>query len=64
MDVKGKKVISRDGKDIGTATGATYKCTMEGCTGMRISTRWPDGKNTRPCSKGMESLPDGSYRLM
>lgn len=47
------KVVSRDGRHTGRATGSTHRCQMEGCTGVRVTTRWKDGKTTHPCSKGM-----------
>ncbi len=47
-------VRSRDGKLQGVVTGATRRCTLEGCVGQRLGVRWPDGKITWPCTKGME----------
>lgn len=37
----------------GVTTGITKVCMLEGCSGARIGVRWPDGKITWPCSKGM-----------
>lgn len=51
---KGARVKSRDGKVEGFVTGSNHLCQMTGCSGRRISVRWPDGKNTFPCSKGMK----------
>ena len=48
------KVVSRDGKDIGRGTGATHACTLEGCSGLRVTVRWADGRITHPCTKGMD----------
>jgi len=53
MFEKGTAIYSRDGKLAGIVTGARYPCRLEGCSGMRISVRWPDGKHTFPCSKGI-----------
>jgi hypothetical protein len=53
MFEKGTAVYSRDGKLKGTTTGAQHHCKLHGCTGMRIAVRWPDGKHTFPCSKGI-----------
>jgi hypothetical protein len=49
---KGQRVLSRDGKHVGTVRGFAH-CQLEGCNGIRLITRWNDGKNTKPCSKGM-----------
>lgn len=49
----GEKVIAAGGVE-GRTTGATHRCQMEGCTGTRITTKWPDGRVTHPCSKGMD----------
>ena len=55
-----KKVISRGGNHTGVCTGTTRPCRLEGCTGMRITVRWGDGKITYPCSKGMRFSPKGT----
>ena len=60
---KGTVILSRDGKLKGKATGTTRRCTLEGCTGVRVGTRWPDGKITWPCSKGMD-FDDNSGRIL
>lgn len=52
-------VFSRDGRLRGHTTGHTKPCTLEGCRGERVRVKWPDGKITWPCSKGMERLPSG-----
>lgn len=38
-----------DGNRVGKVIGAS-NCPTKGCTGLRISVRWSDGKHTRPCS--------------
>jgi hypothetical protein len=58
------KVYDREGKDIGLPTGAEYPCSMEGCRGRRIVIKWPDGKITRPCSKGMTVREDGNLQII
>lgn len=55
---KGTRVYARDGR-VGLATGGARLCSLAGCTGARIGVRWPDGKLTWPCTKGMEYGPDG-----
>jgi hypothetical protein len=56
--VKGKRV------DPGVATGAVSSCRLEGCCGLRVSTVWPDGKRTRPCTKGMVMHSDGAWEII
>lgn len=56
-------VWNRDGTQRGVRTGATRVCSMEGCTGERIVVRWPDGKITYPCSKGMFERRDGAMQI-
>jgi hypothetical protein len=48
-----KYVWSRGRTLRGTTTGRTHRCDLEGCTGICIAVRWPDGKITWPCTKGM-----------
>jgi hypothetical protein len=55
----GTRVYTRDGRLAGSMTGSTHHCTMAGCTGLRISVRWPDGTHTFPCSKGLVPYKDG-----
>ena len=50
---KDSVILSTDGKMKGIVTGGQRRCRMEGCPGMRIATRWPDGKLTLPCSRGL-----------
>jgi hypothetical protein len=52
-DFKNKTILSRDGLLKGVTTGAAHRCKMEGCTGLRLTTRWPDGNITHPCTKGL-----------
>ena len=60
---KGTTVESRDGAMTGVATGASYRCRMEGCTGLRCAVKWSDGKVTYPCTKGMRELPSGDWQI-
>lgn len=62
-DFKGKAILSRDGRLKGMASGAIHLCPMEGCNGVRVSTKWPDGKTTYPCSKGLIQRPDGVLQI-
>jgi len=60
MEYKGVKVYMRDtDQDPGIATGSTHKCQMEGCFGVRVAVKWPNGTFTYPCSKGLLPFLDG-----
>ena len=63
MDWKGVKITSRDGRAVGIATGATRSCQLSGCLGLRICVKWPDGKTTYPCTKGMRQEVNGEWRI-
>jgi len=54
MPEKGDTIISREGEHRGKATGTRFKCRLAGCNGMRITVKWPDGKVTFPCSRGLK----------
>jgi len=62
-EYKGKIILSSNGLEQGVATGHTSRCRMEGCTGVRVSTKWTDGKFTFPCSKGLLPQPDGKLKI-
>lgn len=57
------KVHSRDGTKVGVVRGRGYRCQLEGCRGLRLPVRWPDGRMTFPCTKGMTAQPDGSLKI-
>lgn len=50
-----KFVYSKDGKNKGILTGGERACPLEGCSGVRLRTKWPDGRITWPCTEGMET---------
>ena len=56
---EGAKVYDRPGTTAGTHTGSTRRCSMHGCTGIRVRVKWPDGHSTWPCSKGILPYKDG-----
>lgn len=56
-------VFSSDGKSSGRVTSGGYRCSMEGCTGLRLPVTWSDGKHSRPCTKGMITRPDGQLQI-
>lgn len=47
------RIYAHDKTHHGVTTGSTRKCTMHGCTGLRVFVKWPDGHWTWPCSKGL-----------
>jgi len=63
IDVKGHAVWARDGAVMGTATGGTQPCRMEGCMGRRLTVKWPDGKYTYPRTKGMSFDNNSVWRI-
>lgn len=60
----GQLVAARDNRDAGKTTGMQSRCRLEGCSGMRVTVRWPSGRITRPCCKGMEQHADGSWKIV
>lgn len=61
---RNRKVYSRDGRASGRIVGGGDICRLEGCTGVRVSVRWSDGKLTRPCFKGLKQRKDGHYQVI
>ncbi len=59
----GTRVYGLNAIEYGVTTGGTRKCQMEGCLGRRYGVRWPDGKMTWPCSKGLRDRDDGSLQI-
>lgn len=57
-----QRVIARDGTP-GTPTGSVHRCSMAGCNGLRIAVRWPDGRCTFPCTRGLLPLGAGVWRI-
>lgn len=50
---KGEKVMR------GVLTGSERHCQLEGCLGRRLGVRWPGGRMTWPCTKGMKIVQRG-----
>jgi len=62
---KGTRVYARHTKSAkGITTGGLFLCRLEGCGGTRVAVRWPNGRITFPCLKGMEVQQDGSLRIL
>jgi hypothetical protein len=41
-------------KRVGFTTGGVRRCQLDGCPGIRVGVRWPDGRMTWPCTEGMD----------
>jgi hypothetical protein len=39
-------------------------CNLESCRGVRFAVRWPNGKLTWPCTRGMEVTRSGDYQII
>lgn len=57
------KIFDRLGLTVGKSNGHWYRCRLSGCTGLVTTVTWPDGKRTKPCSKGMHQRSDGSWQV-
>ncbi len=55
---RGTIVLTAGGDAAGILTGGHRTCALGGCTGLRLATRWPDGRLTFPCTKDMAFDPD------
>jgi hypothetical protein len=60
---QGTKVYNASGTKSGEATGVNKRCSMDGCTGVRVGVRWNDKKLSWPCSKGLVERPDGASQI-
>jgi len=66
---KGTFVTACDDEHTGTLTGARFPCQLAGCTGTRLTTKWPakDGeraRTTHPCTKGMIFTRKHGWRIL
>jgi len=54
---RGKTIYGRRGSNYarvaGTVTGSVRRCSLDGCRGIRVMVKWPDGHRTWPCSEGI-----------
>jgi hypothetical protein len=48
---------------VGITTGTLRDCTLEGCTGVKVGVRWPDGGITWICTKGLDAYRKG-FRIL
>lgn len=62
---EGTVVWNRDKTEKGFITGSTRSCRLSGCSGLNHGVKWPDGKVTYPCGKGMRYDRDaGEWHIM
>lgn len=57
-----KTVISEDGRETANVT-SQKRCSMHGCTGVRLRCVWPDKHHTWPCTKGMHVVSNTVMRI-
>lgn len=60
--IRASKIVSKNGKQTGRPTSMRV-CNLEGCGGLRIGTRWKDGKLTWPCTRGMKETEPTVWRI-
>jgi len=58
-----ERIYSSCGESFGVKTGGSHFCQLGGCGGQRIGVRWPDGKITYPCSKGLVPHSTGAEQI-
>lgn len=56
-------VLNREGTQSGTVFSTSRRCRMDGCAGIRIGVRWPDGHRTYPCSRGMREISADTWQI-
>ena len=65
MAEKFTKMLDREGKTVGEIKNLhSRKCKLEGCSGWRIHVKWPNGKSTFPCSKGIKVIDDETMQII
>lgn len=61
---KGTRIFSHNKKFKGRTTGSGYLCRLEGCSGMRLTVKWEDGRISYPCTNGLQPIGRGnSYKI-
>lgn len=62
---QGQTVRNRTNTETGVvATGNEVHCTLEGCRGVKAAVRWPGGKLTYLCSRGLGSAKKTTFKLL
>jgi len=57
-------ILSQDNTKIGEIKNMKSRpCPIEGCTGMRMHVKWPDGKSTYPCTKGCTQISTHFWKI-
>ncbi len=57
------RVYNREGTEYGIFTGGGRYCQLESCAGRRQGVRWPDGRITWTCDRGMALQDDGAWHI-
>ena len=57
------KVVDRFGTMTGEVVG-TRRCQMNGCRANCLCVKWPDGKHTWPCMKGMKVVDKTTMQII
>lgn len=58
------KVWNREHTECGIPTQTVQNCRMESCRSERIGVRWPDGKITWPCMRGMDTSSPTDWQIL
>ena len=60
-----KRMLNRDGTQTGEILNMrSRKCQMEGCPGWRIHVKWPNGRHTYPCEKGVNIIDAETMQIV
>lgn len=61
----GKKIWTRDHSEYGIVQKESHRyCAACGFTHSCYIVKWNDGTITKPCTKGVEVLPNGDLHIM
>ena len=58
-----KTITDREGTEVGTVI-SSKRCTLSGCGAQCLGVRWPDGKLTWPCLKGMKQTGKDMMQIL
>ena len=56
------RVINREGTETGEVVGSR-RCRMSGCRADCLCVKWPDGKRTWPCMRGMQQVNETTMQI-
>lgn len=58
-----QRVYAAGGEEVAEPTGAERVCAIEGCLGVELALRWPDGEGTWVCTKALRDRPGGDVEI-